>query len=43
MNNKKAKALKKEARRFATNFGFKTEEIYKQLKKTGKGVSINKK
>lgn len=42
MNSKKAKALKKEAKKFSQHTGFNENEIYKQLKKTGKGVSINK-
>lgn len=34
MNSKKAKQMRKEARKFSNNFGFKYSEIYKQLKKT---------
>lgn len=40
MNSKKAKQLKKEARQFALYTGLNTDQVYKQLKKTSKGVSI---
>ena len=40
MNSKKAKQLRQEAKKFSTTFGFTTQEIYKQLKKTSKGMPI---
>ena len=42
MNSKKAKQLRKEAKKFSSNFGFNNEDVYKQLKKTSKGLEIKK-
>lgn len=40
MNSKKAKKLRKEAKKFSLYTGLNSDKVYKELKKTAKGIPV---